>query len=158
MGTLTIAVVVAVALGVAAISSLVPAIRAARTSTVAALADAPRTARRRPLIVAISGRLPVPLLLGLRQLVRRPRRALLNAASVAVTVTGIVAVLTNAANTQPSGGIANLRIERLDDLIRIITVLCCSCIGQRDVHRVGHGLRRAVLIRPRAGREPRPGR
>ncbi len=35
----------------------------------------------------------MPLLLGLRLVARRPRRALLGAASVAVTATGIVAVL-----------------------------------------------------------------
>ncbi len=42
---------------------------------------------------AVLGRLPVPLLLGLRMVARRPRRALLSAASIALTVTGVVAVL-----------------------------------------------------------------
>ena len=48
----------------------------------------------------------MPLLLGLRLAARRPRRAVLSAASVAVTVTGIVAVLTfhATANQQVSGG------------------------------------------------------
>lgn len=41
----------------------------------------------------ISRRLPVPALFGLRLVARRPRRALLGAASVAVTTTGIVTVL-----------------------------------------------------------------
>jgi putative ABC transport system permease protein len=53
-------IVAVVALAVAAISSLVPAIRAARTSTVSALADAPRVPSRRPLVIAVSARLPVP--------------------------------------------------------------------------------------------------
>ena len=44
-------------------------------------------------LIALSARLPVPLLLGLRLAARRPRRAVLSAASIAVTVTGIVAVL-----------------------------------------------------------------
>ena len=124
MGASTVAVVAAVGLGVAAVSSLVPAMRAARTSTVADLADTPRTPARRPLTVALSARLPVPLLLAVRQLGRRPRRALLNAASVAVTVTGIVAVLTYA-HTHPSGKgeISNLKIDRLDELMAMVTVM-----------------------------------
>jgi putative ABC transport system permease protein len=85
--------VTAVALGVAALATFVPAIRAARTSTVNALADAARPPRRTPWLIAISARLPVPLLLGLRVAARRPRRVVLSAASIAVTVSGIVAVL-----------------------------------------------------------------
>ena len=85
--------VVAVALVVALAATLVPAIRAARTSTVSALANAARRPRRRAALIAISARLPVPLLLGLRLVARRPRRAVLSAASIAITVTGIVAVL-----------------------------------------------------------------
>jgi putative ABC transport system permease protein len=86
--------VTAVALGVAALATVVPAVRAARTSTVDALADAARSPRRTPWLIAISTRLPVPLLLGLRVAARRPRRVVLSAASIFVTVTGIVAVLT----------------------------------------------------------------
>lgn len=90
----TAAVVIGVALVVALAATLVPAIRGARTSTVSALAGAARPPRRRRGLIAISRRLPVPLLLGVRLVGRRPRRALLGAASVAVTTTGIVAVLT----------------------------------------------------------------
>ena len=90
---LMIAGVMALALAVTLASTLVPAIRAARTSTVRALADAARTPRRHGTLIAISRRLPVSALSGLRLAARRPRRALLSAASVAVTVTGIVAVL-----------------------------------------------------------------
>jgi hypothetical protein len=93
---LTLAVageVVAVALVVALAATFGPAIRAARTSTVRALADPARSPTRQGALIAISARLPVPLLIGLRLVARRPRRALLSAASVAVTVTGIVAVL-----------------------------------------------------------------
>jgi hypothetical protein len=94
----TVGVVAAMALGVAAIATFVPAVRAARTSTVHALADAARPPRRRPWLIAISARLPVPLLLGLRVAARRPRRVVLSALGILVTVTGIVAVL--AANAQ----------------------------------------------------------
>jgi len=90
----TIGLTVAVALAVALASSLVPAVRAARSSTVSALADSPRPPRRRAALVALSARLPLPLLLGIRMAARRLRRALLGAASIAVTSAGIVAVLS----------------------------------------------------------------
>ena len=89
----SIGVVLAVALAVALVATLVPAVRGARASTVSALADAAWQPRRRPGLIALSARLPVPLLLGLRLVARRPRRALLSLASVAVTNAGIVAVL-----------------------------------------------------------------
>jgi putative ABC transport system permease protein len=85
--------VAGVTLVVALAATLVPAIRAARTSTVSALADVARAPRRRAVLIRISARLPVPLLFGVRLVARRPRRAALGAASIAVTVTGIVAVL-----------------------------------------------------------------
>ena len=69
--------VIAVALAVALAATLVPSIRAARTSTIAALNDVGRSPRRHGLLIRISGRLPVPALFGLRLLARRPRRALL---------------------------------------------------------------------------------
>jgi putative ABC transport system permease protein len=90
----TAAEVVGVALVVALAATLAPAIRGGRASTVSALADAARPPRRRARLIAMSRRLPAPLLLGVRLVARRPRRALLGAASVAVTTAGIVAVLT----------------------------------------------------------------
>jgi ABC-type lipoprotein release transport system permease subunit len=104
----TVGVVTAVALGVAAAATFVPAVRAARTSTVDALDDAARPPRRTPWLIALSARLPVPLLLGLRVAARRPRRVVLNTASIFVTVTGIVAVLAaraqNAQDAELVGG------------------------------------------------------
>ena len=88
-----IALVIGVALAVATLASYVPALRAARTSTVDALADAARPPRRHPRLTAYSTRLPVPLLLAARLAARRPRRVLLGSLSIAVTVSGIVAVL-----------------------------------------------------------------
>jgi len=88
-----IALVVAIALAVATLASYVPALRAARTSTVDALADAARPPRRHARLIAYSTRLPVPLLLALRLAARRPRRVPLGSLSIAVTVSGIVAVL-----------------------------------------------------------------
>jgi putative ABC transport system permease protein len=88
-----VALVVAVALAVAIVATFVPAIRAARQSTVAALEDSARPPRRRAAVIRLSARLPAPLLLGARLTVRRPRRLLLSAFSVAVTASGLVAVL-----------------------------------------------------------------
>jgi ABC-type lipoprotein release transport system permease subunit len=117
-------IITVIALVVAAISSLVPAIRAARTSTVSALADAPRVPSRRPLVIAVSACLPVPLLLALRQLSRRPRRALLNTASITTTVTGIVAILASHAHTPIANlTISNLKLDRFNELTAIITVM-----------------------------------
>jgi integral membrane sensor domain MASE1 len=89
----TVVIVVAVALAVAVLASFFPALRAARTSTVDALADAPRRPRRRAWAIKRSARLPVPLLLAVRLVARRPRRVVLCTLSIAVTVSGIVAVL-----------------------------------------------------------------
>jgi putative ABC transport system permease protein len=91
--------VVGVALAVAVAASLVPALRAARISTVRALADANRAPRRRPLLIKLSSRLPVPLLLGLRLSARRPRRSVLSALSITITVAVIVTVVTAFTNT-----------------------------------------------------------
>ena len=122
----TVIVVAFAALAVAAVATLLPAVRAARTSTVPALADAARPPRRRGWLVAISARLPVPLLLALRLAGRRPRRVLLSVFSVAVTVSGIVAVLiVHAHNDQrfaATSALADPRIERLDQVMMVFTV------------------------------------
>ncbi len=89
----TVGLVVAVAVGVAVLATLVPAMRAARTSTVRLLLDAARAPRRKAWMIAPSRHLPVALLIGARLAARRPRRLLLNIFSVAVTASGIVAVL-----------------------------------------------------------------
>jgi ABC-type lipoprotein release transport system permease subunit len=121
----TVGQVTAVALGVVAIATLVPAVRAARTTTVHALADAARPPRRTPWLIAISARLPVPLLVGLRVAARRPRRVVLSAVSMAVTVSGIVAVLAaHAQNNQDAelvGG-TDPGTARLNQVLLVITV------------------------------------
>jgi hypothetical protein len=108
------------------VTTLVPAIRAARTSTVAALADAARPPRRGGLLIRLSSRLPVPLLLGLRLIGRGPRRALLNVASVTVTASGIVAVLcVHASSGQgryASAGLDNPATGRLNQVLLVLTV------------------------------------
>jgi ABC-type lipoprotein release transport system permease subunit len=121
----TVGVVTALALGVAVIATFVPAVRAARTSTVDALADAARPPRRTPWLIAISARLPVSLLLGLRVAARRPRRVVLSAASMAITVTGIVTVLAALAtlhqDAQTVGG-TDPDIAHANRVLLVITV------------------------------------
>jgi ABC-type lipoprotein release transport system permease subunit len=119
----TVAMVAAVALGVAVAATFVPAVRAARTSTVSALADSARAPRRRPWLIAISARLPVPLLLGLRAAARRPRRVILGVVSIAITVCGIVAALATRVDAQlgeDRGSI--IKGEKLDQVLLVITI------------------------------------
>ncbi len=125
----TIAVAVGVALVVALASTLVPAIRAARMSTVSALADAPRLPRRRDSLIRLSGKLPVPALIGLRLVARRPQRAILSAASIAVTVMGLVAALSIHAGVDNklshlgrSGGLVNPDIPRAEQVLTVLTI------------------------------------
>lgn len=120
--------VTAVALAVAILATLVPALRASRLSTVRALADGARAPRRRGTLIALSTRLPVPLLLGMRLAARRPRRAILGTFSIAVTVMTIVAVVTVHAQ-QPSQTIArfsaidNPRTDRLNEALLLVSVV-----------------------------------
>jgi ABC-type lipoprotein release transport system permease subunit len=123
-----VGLVVAVALVVALASTLVPAIRAARTSTVSALANAARRPRRRGTLIRLSRRLPVSLLLGLRLVARRPRRALLSAASVTVTASGIVAVLAFHTSVHlnsfgRAGGLGNPVVDRDEQMLMVLTVV-----------------------------------
>lgn len=129
--SLTVAVageVVAAAAVVALGATLVPALRAARASTVSALAASARPPRRGAGLIAVSRLLPVPLLLGLRLVARRPRRALLGMAAVAVTATGIVAVLTFNATAGRLGvpsanGLSNPEYDRDEQMLMVLTVM-----------------------------------
>jgi putative ABC transport system permease protein len=122
-----VGLVIGVALLVALASTLVPGIRAARVSTVASLAEQVRAPRRRPRLIALSRRLPAPLLLGVRVIARRPRRAVLTAASVAVTVAGFVAVLTFHATADITLGastsaVSDPVVDRDEQMLVVITV------------------------------------
>ena len=80
-----VAEVVAVAVAVGAAATIVPAVRGARASTISALNDPAHPPRRRAWLIALSARLPVPLLFGVRLIARRPRRVL-TAASLTIAV------------------------------------------------------------------------
>jgi predicted lysophospholipase L1 biosynthesis ABC-type transport system permease subunit len=125
-GVVDVLVVIAVAVAVAVVATLVPAIRAARVSTVLALGDAARPPRRSARLIALSARLPVPLLLGLRVAGRRPRRSLLCAAGATITVAGIVAVLSAHAQLdaqRTTSALADPRTDRLSDVLALIAVM-----------------------------------
>ena len=119
----TVAIVIAAALAVAILATVVPAVQAARTSTIAALNDAARPPRRHRLLIAASSRLPVPLLLGVRLAARRPRRAALSTLSVAVSVAGIVAVLIEHSRLGGTSGLANPQHQRITQVLWVITIM-----------------------------------
>jgi ABC-type lipoprotein release transport system permease subunit len=124
----TIGIVTAVAVGVAVLATFVPAVRAARTSTVLALADAARLPRRTAWLIAISARLPATLLLALRVAGRRPRRVVLGVVSIAITVSGIIAALSlnaqlDSARFAGSSGLHDARTERLGQVLLMITLM-----------------------------------
>ncbi|MFC6018303.1 FtsX-like permease family protein [Plantactinospora solaniradicis] len=128
----TIGLVTAVALGVAVVATAVPAVRAARSSTVNALADAPRPPRRIGWLIAASARLPVPLLLALRVAARRPRRVVLGVAIIAITVSGIyvLLVLNTFLTTQPlTGGYGDAQVEVLRHVLLVWSVVLLSLAG-----------------------------
>ncbi|MFI6458007.1 FtsX-like permease family protein [Streptosporangium amethystogenes] len=125
----TIGLVTAVALGVAVVATAVPAVRAARSSTVSALADAARPPRRTGWLITVSARLPVPLLLALRVAARRPRRVALGVASIAVTVSGIyvLMVLNAFLGDQPStGAYTEAQVAVLRHVLLVWTVILLS--------------------------------
>ena len=126
----TVGLVVAVALGVTLAATLVPAVRAARTSTVRALAGSVRPPRRRALLLAVSAWLPVPLLIGLRLTARRRRRGVLTAASTAITVMGVVAVMAAhraadvvAARSNWFAGLPDPVFARVSQVMAVLTVI-----------------------------------
>jgi ABC-type lipoprotein release transport system permease subunit len=123
----TVGLVTAVALAVAVTATVVPAVRAARTSTVRALADSARAPRRIAWLIALSARLPVPLLLGLRAAARRPRRAILGVISIAISVSGVVAALTAQAQLKAEqagvgSALNSFRADRLNQVLLLITI------------------------------------
>jgi ABC-type lipoprotein release transport system permease subunit len=123
----TLAVVTAVALGVAAVATFVPAVRAARITTVDALADTARAPRRTGWLIAASARLPVPLLLALRIAARRPRRAVLSVVSIAITVSGLYVALVLATflddTAALAGGMEDARAEQLSQVLLVVIVI-----------------------------------
>jgi putative ABC transport system permease protein len=134
MTTSTAGSVTAVALGVAVVATVVPAVRAARSSTVNALADSARPPRRTGWLIAISARLPVPLLLALRVAARRPRRVVLAVVSIAITISGIfVALVLNAFLTAEPlvNGYNGAQVDLLRQVLLVVMgiLLCLAAVN-----------------------------
>ena len=120
----TIGIVIGVALAVAALSTFVPAVRAARTSTVDALANAARAPRRRRILTAASTPLPTPLLLGLRLAARRLWRSVLSTIGIAVTVSAVIAALAAHSHAaQEDHGLPDPQTARLDQVLLVVSVI-----------------------------------
>jgi ABC-type lipoprotein release transport system permease subunit len=131
LGAPAIGLVTAAALCVAIIATFVPAIRAARISTVSALDNAARTPRRRASVVATSAHLSATLLLGIRMAARRPRRLVLSTLSAAVTASGIVAVLVVHATGADQGFLTpdnpqNLRLDQVTSVISVMLIVLAA--------------------------------
>ncbi|GAA3986622.1 hypothetical protein GCM10023085_80940 [Actinomadura viridis] len=116
-----------VALAVAVLTTLGPTVRALRTETVTALADTARRPKHRARLNGLSALLPTPLLLGLRLIARRPGRAVLHAASIAITLIGATALLMLYAQPVRSYGLGpsdlgNVQAEQGRHVLLAVTV------------------------------------
>lgn len=121
-----LAAVLAAVVAVAATG--VPALRGARTSTIRALNDPARPPQRHDGMIGLSARLPVPLLLGVRLIARRPRRTQLAIASVAIAVATFIATLmmrhTTVLGVKVAGNIlAASKQDSLDHVGNILSVI-----------------------------------
>jgi putative ABC transport system permease protein len=125
-------IVVAVAVVVAVAATVIPAVRAARSSTIRALNDPARTPRRHASKVALSARLPASLVLGLLLAIRRPRRAILTTLSLLITDVMIVCALalhssfasgksTDVMVNQP--GLGDPLLAQIDSVVLVVTVI-----------------------------------
>jgi putative ABC transport system permease protein len=119
--------VVGAVLAIVVAATTVPAWRAARTSTVRALADGGHRPRRRGLLVALSSHLPTPALLGLRLASRRLRRSALTSFSVAVAVCGSTVVLFAQSSLHAergnTGGPSDPQVAQLHTVTTTLTLL-----------------------------------
>ncbi|NUS88919.1 MAG: ABC transporter permease [Streptomyces sp.] len=123
--TVTAAIFLAVV--VALTGALGPALRAARTSTVHALADPAHLLTRHPRLNAMTAHLPTPLLLGIRLLARRPGRAVLAAAGTAVTTLMVTALLAwhTELDTRPDFkrfGPVEVRVDLTGEVLLAVTL------------------------------------
>ncbi|TMR88746.1 ABC transporter permease [Nonomuraea basaltis] len=124
-----IAATTVLAVAVAVLSALRPTLRALRTATVAALADAAHRPRRRPWLTALSALLPTPFLLGLRLTARRPGRVVLQACSTATTLIALTGLLSLSVQSSRGYGLngstalPNLRAENASHLLIAVSAL-----------------------------------
>ena len=129
IGVTTFAAGLGLALAVTLIATFVPARRAAKSTTMRSIADSARPPRRASRLVGASAWLPTPVLIGLRLAARRPRRAVLAAVSIAITVATVVGVLTFhqyariARHGLGGSGIADPQTTRDSQVLLVVTVM-----------------------------------
>jgi putative ABC transport system permease protein len=129
LGPVTAAAGLGLALVVTLLATVVPARRAARSTTMRSLGDAARPPRRMRWLLDRSATLPMPLLVGVRLAARRPRRAVLAAASIAITVATVVAVLTfeqyalTVRHGLGSSGVKDPQTSRDSEVLLVITLM-----------------------------------
>jgi putative ABC transport system permease protein len=124
-GTITAAVLLAVV--VAVIGALGPALRAARSSTVHALANPAHLLTHHPHLNALTAYLPTSLLLGIRLLARRPGRAALACAGTTATTVMVTALLTwhaevDAAPASRQFGPIEVRADQTGQVLLAVTL------------------------------------
>jgi putative ABC transport system permease protein len=118
--TSTVVTVTVLALAIALTGTLVPVTRAASTSTIDALTEAPAEPRRRRWRVWLSRRLPVALLIGVRINARRPRRARLVMVNALITTAVLAAVVMQHAQRRV------LETDHVLQAQHIVVVVACS--------------------------------
>jgi ABC-type lipoprotein release transport system permease subunit len=124
----TIGLAAALAAVIAVAATGPPALHGARASTIRALNDPARPPQRHDGMIDLSSRLPVPLLLGIRLIARRPRRTQLAIASVAIAVATFIATLmmrhTPVLGVRVAGNIlAASKQDSLDHVGNILSVI-----------------------------------
>jgi putative ABC transport system permease protein len=136
-------IVAGVAVAVAVMATGFPALRAARSSTIRVLNDPARPPRRRALLIALSARLPVPLLLGLRLAARRPRRVILTTLSLVITDVMIVCALALRSSFDRGAGGADLMVSQpglgdplLDHINNVVLLVALVLTGLAAVNAV----------------------
>jgi len=124
----TVLATVVLALAVVLIGTLGPVLRAARVSTVHALADAPSAPVHRSGLASMTAYLPTSLLLGVRLLARRPGRAALTCLGAAATSLMITALLTfHATPSRPldlgPSALPNVRDGQAGHILLAVTII-----------------------------------
>ena len=124
----TVLLAAALAVAVAVAATGLSALHGARASTIRALNDPARPPQRHTRMIELSSRLPVSLLLAVRLIARRPRRAQLAIASITIAVATFIATLmmrnTTVLGVKVAGNIlAASKQESLDHLGGVLSVI-----------------------------------
>src|SRR5215470_17134749 len=113
--------VVAVAVAVAVAATVVPAVRAARSTTIGALHDPARTPRRPGAMMALSARLPASLVLGLLLALSLPITDVMIVCALALHSSFASGKSTDVMVNQP--GLGQPLLARVDSVVLVVTVM-----------------------------------